>query len=142
MKKHFVTFLSPGTFCAEQTTQPIEEWNVDEAVARARNIVERHAATPYGFQFSTRERTDDDLDSKVTETSGVYYLGGEIQTLEQIKAKGDPADSILISNMECNGWDRVVINTNSWRWTQPLNDGDIVLPVDFTPASPSDAGEE
>ena len=31
MKKHFVTFFSPGTFIAESTTKPIESWNIEEA---------------------------------------------------------------------------------------------------------------
>jgi hypothetical protein len=64
----------------------------------------------------------------------VYYLGGVVQTLAQIKAKNDPRDEILISNMECNRWDKVVTNTNSWRWTQPLQKGDVVLDYKMKPA--------
>ena len=80
MKKHFVTFLSPGTFVAEESTKPIDSWDVDKAVKMARSIKERHNARPYGFQFSTRERGPDDLDSKVTKQSGVYWLGGKVET--------------------------------------------------------------
>ena len=33
MKKHFVTFLSPGTFVSETTTKPIASWSVEKAKA-------------------------------------------------------------------------------------------------------------
>jgi hypothetical protein len=127
MEKHFVEFLSPGTFVAESASKPIDAWDVEAAVLMAADIKERYGATPYGFRFSTRSRGPDDLDSKETARSGVYYLGGRIETLEQVKARNDPKERILISNMEGNGWDRIVVNDNSWRWTQPLRDGDVVL---------------
>jgi len=129
MKKHFVTFYSPGTFVAEQTTKPIESWDVEEAVILSRDVKERYGAIPFGFRFSTRERCDDELDSRESKRSKMYYLGGTVLTLEEIKARKDPADATLISNMECNGWDRVLENRNSWRWSAPLEEGDVVLEV-------------
>lgn len=129
MKKHFVTFYSPGTFVAEHSTKPIESWDVGVAVEMAKEVKERHGATPYGFQFSTRERSDTEFDSKETAKSGTYYLGGKIFTLAQLKKANNPSQKILISNMECNGWDKVVINNNSWQWTQPFMEGDEVLDV-------------
>jgi hypothetical protein len=54
---------------AETSERPIHSWNVDTALAMARSVKERHAATPYGFQFITRSRGDDDLDSKVSQSS-------------------------------------------------------------------------
>jgi len=36
-------------------------------------------------------------------------------------------EKILVSNMEVNGWKRVITNDNSWRWTQPLEKSDVVL---------------
>lgn len=129
MRKHFVTFYSPGTFVAEESTLPIDRWDADEAIKLSSGIKERHGALPYGFTFSTRERKAGELDSQVVKTSGMYYLGGEILTLETIKARGNEEDHILISNMINNGWDKVVVNTNSWKWTQPLREGDMVLDV-------------
>jgi hypothetical protein len=38
--------------------------------------------------------------------------------------------------MRCNGYDRIVVNTNSWRWTQPLGEDDEVL--DYTPPKQRD----
>jgi hypothetical protein len=131
MKQHFVTFYSPGTFMAEQTTEPIAEWDTDAAMKLADKITERHGATPYGFRFSTRSRGDADLDSKVTKESPLYYLGGTVETLAEVEARNDPSERILVANMKCNRWKRIVINTNSYRWTQPLNKGDVVL--EYTP---------
>lgn len=126
-QQHFVTFYSPGTFVAETTTKPIDAWDIEAAKEMAHEITERYGATPYGFRFSTRSRGDADLDSKVTATSGVYYLGGKIETLADLKKRADLNERILRSNMEGNGWDRIVVNENSYRWTQPLQDDDVVL---------------
>jgi hypothetical protein len=127
MEAHFVTFYSPGTFVAEQTTKAIPSWDVDLAVAMSSDIKERHGARPYGFRFSTRGRGPNDLDSKEIANSPMHYIGGKVETLVDIKARALPDERILISNMECNGWDRVWVATEGWRWTQPLRDGDVVI---------------
>jgi hypothetical protein len=131
VQAHFVTFYSPGTFVSEQTQQPIDAWDIDAAKALALTVSERYGATPYAFRFSTRSRGPDDLDSKTSATSGLYYLGGTVLTLAEIEARGDERDSILIGNMRGNGYDRVIENHNSWKFVGPLNEGDTVL--DFTP---------
>src|SRR3990167_5921463 len=127
MEKHFVTFYSPGTFVAETTTKPVESWDVEVAKEMARRIKERHGAVPYGFEFTTRTRSEEDLDSKVTATSPMYYLGGKVEPLEEVKARATYKELILVSNMESNGWDRIITNDNTWRWTQPLKQTDVVL---------------
>ncbi len=129
MEKHFVTFYSPGTIVAETTENPIDAWDVDTAVEMARTVTERYEAKPYGFRFTTRTRGEDDLDSKVSATSPLHYLGGRVETLEEVEARDDPDEQILRSNMRCNGYDRIIVNDNSWRWTQPLKPEDIVLDV-------------
>ena len=127
VEKNFVTFFSPGTFMAEQSTKRIDSWDVETAKRMARSIEERYNATPYAFQFTTRGRGEYDLDSKVIKTSPLYYLGGKVETLEELKARATDDDRILVSNMEGNKWKRIITNNNSWRWTQPLNDTDVVL---------------
>jgi hypothetical protein len=131
MQQHFVSFLSPGTFVSEESVRPIESWDVDQAVQMARSIVERHGATPYGFRFITRSRSPNDLDSRETARSPTYYLGGTIETYEQVCARNDPKEEILRSNMRCNGYDRIITNNNSWKFTAVLNKDDVVL--DFVP---------
>ena len=127
MEKHFVKFFSPGTIVAEDTVKPIDSWSQSLAVEMSRYITERHGATPYGFKFLTRTRAVDALDSHVSATSGMYYLQGKVETLTEIKAKGDPANKILIGNMECNGWDKVVTSTKGYKWTQPFNENDVLI---------------
>jgi hypothetical protein len=127
MVKHFVTFQSPGSFTAEQSTKEIKSWNVPTAVRMSRKIKERHGALPYGFYFHTEEQKDGEWGVKTTKTSGTYFLGGKVKTVADVKAENDPKNEILIRNMEYNGYDRIVVNDNSWRWTQPLKKGDVVL---------------
>ena len=127
IEKHFVTFLSPGSFVAERTTKPVDSWDVPTAQAMAETITERYNAVPYAFYFTTRARGPDDLDSKVTATSPFYFINCKVETLEEIVARDDPNESILRSNMRGNGYKRIAVTTRGWKWTQPLQDGDIVL---------------
>ncbi len=129
MKKqaHFVTFYSPGTFVAEESTKPIDKWDVEAAKEMARGIREQYNAAPYGFRFTTRSRGAKDLDSKQTAQSPLYWLGGKVETLAEVKARATEKDRILVSNMEGNGYDQIITNNNSWRWTMPLGADDVVL---------------
>ena len=121
MKKHFVTFLFHET-----TEKEIDSWDVEKAKQMATGISERYGATPFGFYFTSRSRGSKDLDSPT------YYLGGKVETLEEVKARATEGDRILISNMERHGFSRIItITTNAWKVTQLFNDGDVVL--DWTP---------
>lgn len=133
VSQHFVTFYSPGTIVAETDTKPVDAWNTDKAVEMARSIHQRHGAVPYGFRFSTRTRGPEDLDSRETAKSPFYYLGGRVETLAEVEARDDPNERILRSNMRGNRWDKIIINENSYRWTMPLDETDVVLDVDLRP---------
>ena len=131
MTKHFVTFLSAGTLVAEQSTKEIDSWNTDRAIELSRSVVERYETRPYAFYFTTRERGPDDFDSKETAKSNLYFLGGTILTLEQIKARSDSDDnSILIFNMEANGYEKVIETCRPYRFTAAFKPGDVVLDVE------------
>jgi hypothetical protein len=130
MKKHFVEFHSPGTVFPETTVKPIDSWDAAEAEKMAATVTERFNATPYGFRFLTRERTDADLDSKVVKQSGMYFIRGRVETIDDVKRRADPKESILLSNMEYNGWNRIVRHVpgdEGWGWTLPLEEGDAIL---------------
>ena len=127
VQAHFVQFYSPGTFIAETTTKPIPSWDIDLAVAMSSDIQERHAARPYGFRFLTRARGLDDLDSKEVASSPFHYIGGKVETLEEIELRADPRESVLLENMRCNGWGRVWTSTRGWKWSQPLKADDVVI---------------
>lgn len=127
VQAHFVTFYSPGTFVAEPTEKPIPDWDTDTAMKMAHDIVERYDATPYAFRFTTRARSGGDLDSHEAKRSCLYHLGGKVETLAEVEARNDPKESILRSNMRGNGYNRIVVNDNSWRSVQPLGKDDVVL---------------
>lgn len=127
MKRHFVTFLSPGTLFDETRELPISGWDPEQAKEMAKGIVERYNATPYGFYFTTRERKQKDLDSREVARSSTYHLGGRILTAEEILAGTDPKEDILRSNVECNDIKRIIVNENSWRHTCEFHDGDVLL---------------
>lgn len=128
MKKHFVTFLSPGAFLAEENTIPIESWNVKKAQKMTAKIKQGYSAVPYGFYFTTRSRATSDLDSKETKRSGTYYLPHcKVETLAEVKARKNPEESILIANMEGNGWNKIVTTMSGWKWTQPFTKEDTLL---------------
>ena len=128
MERHFVQFFSPGTLVAETTTLDIDSWDIEKALEMASAVKERYEATPYGFRFLTRSRNDDDLDSKVSAKSPMYYLPHcKVETLDEVKARNDPSERILRSNMENNGYSRIVTTTEGWSWTMPLGEEDIVL---------------
>jgi len=128
MKKHFITFCSPGTFISETTTKEIEAWNIQLAKEMAKEIKERYGATPYGFYFTTRGRNEDELNSKIIASSGMYYLGGKIMTLEEVEAQNNPNNRTLIDNMKIGNHNKIIVNTNSWEFVAPLYEEDVVLP--------------
>lgn len=127
MRIEYVEFFSPGTFVHETRRIEIEDRDVDAACEIAKGITERHGTTPFGFRFIARERSDNDLDAHDTDASKMYYLGGKVETLADVEARATDDDSILLSNMRNNGYERIITNTNSWKVTVPLEDGDTVL---------------
>lgn len=138
MKAHFVQFYSPGTFISESSIKPIDSWDIKKAIIMAKNIKERHNATPYAFRFFTKERTETELDSRETKTSGRYYLNGKISTLEEVIARNDPKEEILIWNMKANQYDKIVEkhpDAPGWKWTFPFEVTDVLIEDEFKPAS-------
>lgn len=129
MKKHFLHLLFPGSFASEESVSEVSDWDVDAATSVAEK---RKQQIPFGFYFTTRARAEDDLDNHVTETSGIYYLGGKLLTVADIEKKEDPGDKILLSNMRNNEIGKIIENNNSCRVMMPFRSKDILLNVDLT----------
>lgn len=133
-----VTFFSPGTFFAESTTKEIASRDTRLAARMARDITERHGARPYGFSFATRITGDPQPDgrggflkapSDDVDVTGLYFLGGELVTYDEVCKRHDPSEDILRSNMRGNGYWIVCVNRNGYRSTQPFEPTSVLLDV-------------
>ncbi len=136
MRKHTVTFFSPGTFISESSSYPIDEWDLAKAVKMSKEVSERYNAKPYGFRFNTMlvhdpiqdgEGGELKVEPKVVKSSGTYFLGGKLETFDQVEARNDSKESILRSNMENNDMWIVCVNTNSYRSTMPFEENDKIV---------------
>lgn len=138
MTKYFVTFLIPGMLFHEEYTEEVSSWSPDAALELLRSPrLKRLAGVTYGFYFTTRSRTKDELNSHTSAASDCYFLGGMVETQAQIRARQDPAGGIggiLLRNMETNKWDRVItVNTYAGKVTLPMQSKDVNLPYDRPP---------
>jgi hypothetical protein len=135
-ERHYVKFTSPGTFFAEETTEPIDEWSTQLAVVAAEKVVERYGAKPFGFSFETRLEAEPVPDGrggtmavvpKVVNRSCFHFLGGRVETIDEVEARNDPKESALRSNMRGSHLWLVLVNTNSYRTVRPFEEDDCVV---------------
>ena len=135
-RQEFVIFYSPGTFVSEMTTNPIAERDTKLAVQMSETVRERYNARPYGFKFETRivaEPVPDGeggelmVQPKTVATSGMYFLGGKLETLDEVEARNDPKEDILRSNMRNASSHIVCVNENGYRSTLPFTEKDVVV---------------
>ena len=91
MTRHFVVFLRHGLFLSDASVElPVESWTLSEARRY------RKTQDGYGFFFITRERTDDELDSRIVAESGFHFLEGAYVPIEETERRGP---SILLDNL-------------------------------------------
>lgn len=136
-RQNYVTFLSPGTFFHEDSTEPIENWDIEAAIKLSKDVIERYGAKPFGFYFTTMLTADPIPDGEggtlkvtpkeVARSQGTYFLGGVVENYDTVKERADPKESILRSNMECNNFAFIITNTNSWKSVHPFGEADIVV---------------
>jgi len=98
--KNFIEYFFPGALFADSAMVDVPSRDVAEAKANA-------PAHAYAFRFITRGRHENELDSRVIDRSGMHYIGGTIYTVDDVKALPGKND-ILLANMQCNGWDKVI----------------------------------
>lgn len=136
MRKHKVTFYSPGTFISESSTYDIDSWDIPKAVELSEKVQERYGAKPYGFVFETLLVADDvpdgeggklKVEAKRVEKSGIHFLGGKLETYTDVVERNDPKEEILRSNMRNNESWIICINTNSYRSTIPFGEEDCIV---------------
>lgn len=122
LKQRFVRFLFPGLIVSESTSVAVrDDYTEQQAIKDAEAM---KPDKPYAFQFVVKGREDHELDSRVIQESGLYFIGGRVSTVDEIEARNDPRDSILIGNMRRNDYHRVV---ETGRGTYPLGANDRVV---------------
>lgn len=138
MRKHQVTFYSPGTLFSESSTYDIDSWDTAKAVELSEKVIERYGAKPYGFAFETIITAKDIPDgeggtlkvqSKLAEKSGIHFLGGRLETYDDVVGRNDKKESILRDNMRFNDMWIVCVNDNSWRSTLPFDENCRIVDV-------------
>lgn len=120
MTKHYVTFLYPGILFPEESTYEVETRDP------AKLDIPKGA---YAFTFHDQEVTTfegETLTGKPKNHSARYYIADNacVYTLEEVKNLF-PDKRILISNMEGNGYKRV-IRCNKGNF-QPFEDDDVLI---------------
>ena len=134
IRKHIVTFYSPGTVVSATSDRLIAEWSPGLAAQMATGIKERHGATPYGFCFRTLLTADPvpdgeggvlKVEPKAVAASGMYFLTGTVLRYEDIP--DTPDTHIIRTNMRWNGYPLVVENRNSYRSTFPFIETSVIV---------------
>ena len=119
MIKHYVEFTMLGGFFYEYSTESIDHRDSSKVK------VPKNA---FAFRFFDREEVESNgeiLKGDRKNYSSLYYVGGEIMTLAQVK-KQLPQEEILINNMEINNWDKVI--KHRFGGFQPFEKDNVLLP--------------
>lgn len=118
MTKHYVEYFYPGIIVSETSSEEI----------KSRNVKIKPPKGAYAYQFFDREEVKQDgetLTGRANNKSGIFYLGGEVKTREDIER--EMPGSILASNMRCNNIERVVMTKAGQ--AMELHEGDEVVSV-------------
>jgi len=69
MKKNFVVLLLRNMIVADEEWHEVPSWDLEIGLDMAKSYTDSWGRKPYAFYFITKERSDSDLDSKITKTS-------------------------------------------------------------------------
>ena len=118
--KRYVTFYFPNIFVDDSEDKEVGHRDP------AKLAIPEHC---HAFCFYERKIITVDgerLKGPRKNYTGLYYINGDIFTLEQVRRQF-PKEKILISNMECNKWGKVIRTKNGgWR---PFEKDDSVFRV-------------
>lgn len=116
MLKHFVKFSYPGIIVGHS----------HEEIAERKPELVTVPKEAFAYRFYDQEQTivNGELIGGECKNYSRFTYFGKVYTLEKVKMLF-PHLTILISNMECNGLNKVV-QTRGGNWF-PLEEGDIVI---------------
>lgn len=105
-RKAYVEYYFAGSFFIESSIKPTKDRNV-------KNLKVPDEA--FGFQFfdiieTTKTKNGKKITSKSNplNASPIYYYGGEIMTIAEVRKKKIPNAHTIISNMKANNWSKVI----------------------------------
>lgn len=116
----YVEYQYPGIITQETSWAKIEQRD-------AKKISDTIPEGAIGFRFFDRTEVQEGKETLVGKPknhSGWYYVGGREMTLADVK-KEMPDKTILIRNMESNGYSRIVFTRHNQ--ALPLEKNDVVL---------------
>jgi hypothetical protein len=130
--KYYAKFLFPGLLFSESERVELKNHSSQEALKKmpknafAFELYDVETRSYVLSETETHDKLGDDAitKDKTVNRSGVFYPGGVLFTLEEVKSMGKKY-SILASNMEGNCWDPVV-KTTAGNF-QPFEKNDVIL---------------
>ena len=138
-EKHYVIFIIPGTVMnvtSNYGIASIESWDIKKATKMSDEITERYGAKPFGFKFETYREANPQKDTQGNEIqikperiawSGIVYLGGKVETYDEIVARNDPSEKTLSFTMSVSENWVVVVNTTSYKYVTYFDEDDVVV---------------
>lgn len=134
IKEYLILIHVPRVFLKrEEEFIPVKELSIQKGKEICSEFEKKHKLIPMSFQFITEIYNGSVITEYSDDTifSGHYYLGGRVYTLEELEKINDPKYEILIRNMKLpifiEKTNKVIINTDTWKWSMPFYKGDIVL---------------
>ncbi len=121
--EHYAQFYFPGMIVADTSNKKVESRDPYKVV------IPKGA---YCFRLFSRDVVIDGkkrYEGENYDYTGMFYRSDAVvMSLKEVKAH-KPEERILISNMEGNGWNRIIFSKFGDRlgWPQPFEDGDTVL---------------
>lgn len=102
---HFIKFHLPGDVVPTTLSPRIPSWDIPTAItlADARAILR-----PYAFQFVTLGRDHHALERREMAASQMYYLGGTVMDLEELRDMGTPLAVELAETMAKHNFTHVI----------------------------------
>src|SRR5688572_7901851 len=100
MLQHYIEIFYPGSFVAESSTAKVDSRTYPKTLPKG----------AYAFRFYDREEIEKDgeiLKGNAKNYSVTYFPGAVAMDVDEVKAKV-PDSRILVSNMEGNGWKKVI----------------------------------
>jgi hypothetical protein len=121
------TFYEPGSLFAEEWSQEVSTRDPYEIAKLAPKRAFCFVLRDYVDKKTVVDGDTFEKTEPLGESTGRYYLGGSVYTIDEMKAKfgSDRDRRILISNMENNNWLKV-IQCPSGNW-QPFTEKDELL---------------